>query len=224
MFKKLFLAPVMACGLLLGGPAAAGPLLTPEASYAFSVDFGAPAGTISISGFDASLGTLTSVHLTLQFDAFIVQSFASNTGRERGVAFNVSGRGTVAVSGPAGLEAGATSSTSSVSTSIGIGGLTILSTNSAVPADASDVVNGDPTSLAAYLASSVALTLDNTTLLSGSCFFPATCGVMGTASGTVLVQYDYEARTAQVAEPASLALLGVSGVAAGFSVRRRRAS
>lgn len=222
MFKKLFLTPAMALGLLLGGEAVAGPLLTPEASYAFSLDFGAPAQTINISGFDGSLGTLTSVHLTLQFDAFIVQTFASNTSRERGVAFNVSGSGTVTVSGPAGLEASATSSTPSVSTSIGVGGLTILSTNVAVPADASDVINGDPTSLAAYLASSVALTLDDITTLSGSCNSLTTCGVMGTANGTMLVQYDYEARTAQVAEPASLALLGVSGVAAGFSVRRRR--
>ncbi len=218
--KKLTLLAALAVASI--GSASAGSLLTPVETEAFNLSFGSPSQTVFFNGFDSSLGTLESVHLTLQVNSASLESFASVLTGGTGSVSGAFSTGSLSVSGPLSLLASFSLSTDPITAAVS-GFFTSLDT-ATLPAAVNVLASLlAPTDLSSYIGGTdaVSLNLASQTQQSGTCVFPTSCGTNGGASGFLSVYYDYSAPTTRVPEPAMLGLMGL-GFAAMGAVRRRR--
>ena len=173
---------------------------------------------LTFNTFDTSLGTLTSVTITVT-ETGTVTSSVTNTGTTSESYTAASSTGTVTVTGPAGATTSTSLSTSPASGTIGGGNTLVVGTNTGTASPATvSVPTADfpsyetPPASLTYTVTAAGTVTSTGTSPSGDVFF----GGGATVSGNVEVVYNY---TTTVPEPASFAMLAL-GMGGIFAVRR----
>jgi hypothetical protein len=184
--------------------------------------------SLLFDGFDSSLGTLTSVHMTLSETATVNDTalvFPTGSGSQSiGSPTPLFASATVTVTGAAGLTANASVATPGFTGTVLDDSINhIIGSVTGTGTGFSDLAS-PPTSLTGYVggASSVSLLVGELGSQGGSVPSTVLTGNNGSADVIVTLQYDYTvaAPDTPVSEPASLMLLGASLL--GLTVVRGR--
>ncbi|MCF7970721.1 MAG: choice-of-anchor E domain-containing protein [Methylococcaceae bacterium] len=249
--KKLLIAATLGAGFVMSGVASAGPLLTTPETLTFNFNTLNDNTSLSFAGFNASLGTLNSVHFTWLMNKTLNNVVLNNTLTTQsvgsptpltatstttftgtGAGINLSSIDTLTTPGFVGTLVAGTDFgfvfpglIGPSSTLVGSATVAELTGGSCLSNDASCGVGSSD--LSAYIggASLFNIGITNTGSQGGSVPDGVFTGNTGTASGSVTIQYDYTAATSvsvPVPEPTSMALMGLGSLLLGFQTSRKR--
>jgi hypothetical protein len=224
----LFRSAAVVAGLVgMTVAASAAPLLTSLQTDIFHFVTLNSSTHMLFDGFDASLGTLTSVHMTLNENATLNDTalvFPFGSGAQTvGSPTPMFASATVSVTGAAGLNASGTLATPGFVGTVADDGVNhTVTTVSGVTGGVSDLTS-PPLGLAAYVGgvNTVSLLLSEVGSQGGSVPPEVLSGNNGSADVTVTLQYDYtiaEAPTG-VPEPTPMMILGASLIGLGLARR-----
>lgn len=231
---KLLYATVL-IGALVGmaAEASATPLFTPIQTA--TADFGGAANNYSMSGatiltfngFDASLGTLVGVYLSLSLDGTL-NNVASVTSaplvdKSVGSPIALTASATTNIFAPLGLNLSTSFSTPSFVGTVTAGSLNVVGTNTVTNQTAQNSLSS-PTDLSAYIGGTGAVSVNvlESGTQGGSVPGNVLTGNQGSADITLSVEYAYIDPIVTTPEPASASLIGL-GMLGLSAIRRRRA-
>ena len=220
--QYLFGAGMLALSVGAAGSASAA-VITQSSVTTFASPNLNGSATLTFNGFNAALGTLTGVTITMVVTETLKDTTFNNTGSSQGVGnpTPLTATATTTLTGPSGLNAVNTITTSPFTGTVGVGGPTVVGSKSVTqPPNISN-----PTPIAAYIGGvgSISLSLVSNGTQGGTVPSNVFSGNSGSATVTTQIDYTYTPVETNVPEPTSLALIG-AGLAGLGAIRRRRAA
>jgi hypothetical protein len=228
--RNLLCATVLMAGLVgTSTTASATPSLTAIQTDSF-VFGGAPDFEISgstnllFNGFDATLGTLVGVNLTLSLSGTLNDDVDNTTSAMAvGTPTPLTATATTTVTGASGLTTGNSITTPAFTGSVNPGNTTV-GTQTITSLLSSASLSSPPSDLSSYIGgtNSVSIAVLENGFQGGSVGSGVFTGNDGTANVTVTMDYAYTPAVVNTPEPATMSLVGTGMIGLGILRRRRK--
>jgi PEP-CTERM motif len=228
--RNLLCATVLMAGLVgTSTTASATPSLTAIQTDNFVFggppDFGISGSTnLLFNGFDATLGTLVGVNLTLSLSGTLNDDVDNTTSAMAvGTPTPLTATATTTVTGASGLTTGNSITTPAFTGSVNPGNTTV-GTQTITSLLSSASLSSPPSDLSSYIGgtNSVSIAVLENGFQGGSVGSGVFTGNDGTANVTVTMDYAYTPAVVNTPEPATMSLVGTGMIGLGILRRRRK--